>query len=328
MDKPDTLVQDYHVPTDVATVARLHQRWIEDGLTELLSQLRPGHGPGRPDVPPGLLPGRRSSGTPPSPRCVWWTPTGLTTAATPPSPPTSTPGGDPDQRCRPPMTSYLAAREEVYGQEKADQRPQTLMDIGHHRRQGAAKSGACCQNLDESEEINACSIHIPVDRGRQGARTGCSCSRTRPTTTPPRSNPSAARPPASAVPSVTPCPAGPMSTRPCASPAAAIPSTPDERDPARQAAPAQAGHHCRRRLLLLRQPDRPGHRPWWQRYTTPAMWPSTWRWARWWALPRPPTVVREAPAPGDVVDPAGRPHRPGRHRRRHRLLQEPQPASP
>ena len=39
-------------------------------------------------------------------------------------------------------------------------------------------------------------------------------------------------------------------------------------------------------------------------------------------------VVRERPAARGRGDPAGRPHRPGRHRRRHRLLQEPQPASP
>ena len=58
------------------------------------------------------------------------------------------------------------------------------------------------------------------------SRIGCSCSRTRPTTTPPRLSPSAARPPASAAPSGIPCPAGPMSIRPCASPAAAIPSAP------------------------------------------------------------------------------------------------------
>ena len=51
------------------------------------------------------------------------------------------------------------------------------------------------------------------------SRTGCSCSRTRPTTTPPKSSPSAARPPASAVPSATRCPAAAMFTRPCASPA-------------------------------------------------------------------------------------------------------------
>ena len=54
---------------------------------------------------------------------------------------------------------YLAAREEVYGKEKAAVRPQTLMDmatIGAKvlRRRGLLK------NLDQSEEINACSIHV------------------------------------------------------------------------------------------------------------------------------------------------------------------------
>ena len=94
---------------------------------------------------------------------------------------------------------YLAERVEVYGQEKADQRPQTLMDIGHQRHQGHQKAGRACKNMDESEEINACSIHVPVAGGRSGGGLAAPCSRTRPTTTPPRSNPSAARPPASAA---------------------------------------------------------------------------------------------------------------------------------
>jgi hypothetical protein len=38
-------------------------------------------------------------------------------------------------------------------------------------------------DLDVSEEINACSIRVPV-RVRTGRRSGCCCSRTRHTTTP------------------------------------------------------------------------------------------------------------------------------------------------
>ena len=57
-------------------------------------------------------------------------------------------------------------------------------------------------------------------------RTGSSSSRTRPTTTPPRSSPSAARPPASAAPSATRSPAAATSTRPCASPALPTPRSP------------------------------------------------------------------------------------------------------
>ncbi|MEG0779551.1 MAG: phosphoribosylformylglycinamidine synthase [Oscillospiraceae bacterium] len=54
---------------------------------------------------------------------------------------------------------YLSAREEVYGAEKAAVRPQTLMDIATIGAKTLKKRGLL-QNLDESEEINACSIHV------------------------------------------------------------------------------------------------------------------------------------------------------------------------
>ena len=57
---------------------------------------------------------------------------------------------------------YLADRVEVYGPEKAAQRPKTLMDIGTSGTKVLKKRGGL-KNIDESEEINACSIHIPVD---------------------------------------------------------------------------------------------------------------------------------------------------------------------
>ena len=56
---------------------------------------------------------------------------------------------------------YLAARVEVYGQEKADQRPQTLMDLATIGTKTLKKRGLLPE-LDESEEINACSIHVPA----------------------------------------------------------------------------------------------------------------------------------------------------------------------
>ncbi len=56
---------------------------------------------------------------------------------------------------------YLAAREEVYGAEKAARRPQTLMDIATLGTKVLKKRGAL-RSLDESEEINACSIHVPA----------------------------------------------------------------------------------------------------------------------------------------------------------------------
>ena len=54
---------------------------------------------------------------------------------------------------------YLAARVEVYGEEKAAKRPQTLMDIATIGTKVLKKRGLLPE-LDESEEINACSIHV------------------------------------------------------------------------------------------------------------------------------------------------------------------------
>jgi len=56
---------------------------------------------------------------------------------------------------------YLAAREEVYGPEKAAGRPRTLMDIATIGTKVLKKRGLLPE-LDESEEINACSIHVPA----------------------------------------------------------------------------------------------------------------------------------------------------------------------
>ncbi len=55
--------------------------------------------------------------------------------------------------------SYLAGRVEVYGEEKAAQRPQTLMDIATIGAKVLKKRGLLPE-LYESEEINACSIHV------------------------------------------------------------------------------------------------------------------------------------------------------------------------
>ncbi len=54
---------------------------------------------------------------------------------------------------------YLTARVEVYGEEKATKRPQTLMDIATIGAKVLKKRGLLPE-LDESEEINACSIHV------------------------------------------------------------------------------------------------------------------------------------------------------------------------
>ncbi len=54
---------------------------------------------------------------------------------------------------------YLDSRTEVYGEEKAKGRPETLMDIATIAGKLLKKRGLVPE-LDESEEINACSIHV------------------------------------------------------------------------------------------------------------------------------------------------------------------------
>ena len=56
---------------------------------------------------------------------------------------------------------YLAARVEVYGEEKSAKRPVTLIDIATAAAKVLKKRGYL-KNLDESEEINACSIKVTV----------------------------------------------------------------------------------------------------------------------------------------------------------------------
>ena len=55
---------------------------------------------------------------------------------------------------------YLATREEVYG-ERAKTRPVTMMDMGTIAAKALKKRGVL-KNLDESEEINACSVKVDV----------------------------------------------------------------------------------------------------------------------------------------------------------------------
>ena len=57
---------------------------------------------------------------------------------------------------------YLANRVEVYGEEKAAKRPQTLMDIATIATKVLKKRGLLPE-LDENEEINACSIHVTAE---------------------------------------------------------------------------------------------------------------------------------------------------------------------
>ncbi len=66
-----------------------------------------------------------------------------------------------DSAVRDAYNRYLAARVEVYGEERAAKRPQTLMDIATIGTKVLKKRGLL-PDLDESDEINACSIHTPA----------------------------------------------------------------------------------------------------------------------------------------------------------------------
>jgi len=66
-----------------------------------------------------------------------------------------------DEAIRAAYQRYLDARVEVYGEEKAAKRPQTLMDLATIGAKTLKKRGLLPE-LDESEEINACSIHVPA----------------------------------------------------------------------------------------------------------------------------------------------------------------------
>ena len=67
-----------------------------------------------------------------------------------------------DARVKDAYQRYLDARIEVYGAEKAAARPITLMDLATIGAKVLKKRG-CLPELDESEEINACSIHVPIE---------------------------------------------------------------------------------------------------------------------------------------------------------------------
>ncbi len=67
-----------------------------------------------------------------------------------------------DEDVRAAYQRYLDARVEVYGGEAAARRPQTLMDIATIGAKVLKKRGLLPE-LDESEEINACSIRVPIE---------------------------------------------------------------------------------------------------------------------------------------------------------------------
>ena len=193
------------------------------------------------------------------------------------------------------------------------------MDMGTIGAKWLKKNGIL-KNLDESEEINACTVKVKVDvNGHDEDWLFLFKNET-------HNHPTEIEPFGGAATCIGGCIRDPLSGRSYVYQAMRVtgagdPTVPVSETLAGQAASAQARHHRRGRLLLLRQPDRPGHRPGATRSTIRAMWPSAWRSARWWAATPADNVRRETPRAGRQGHPARRPHGPRRHRRRHRLFQ-------
>ena len=160
MDKPDTLVQTYDIPTSVVTLtgfrekddAALAEMLSDYGLAMDLNDLK--------FLQKYFAEEERRDPTITELRLVdtyWSDHCRHTTFGT------HIDGVDiQDPEVQKAYEAYLAHRVEVYGEEKAAKRPQTLMDLGTLATKVLKKRGEL-PNIDESEEINACSIHIPVD---------------------------------------------------------------------------------------------------------------------------------------------------------------------
>ena len=232
--------------------------------------------------------------------------------------------------CRSMTQLMQAAYERYLAAARGDLRPRqgrspsTLMDMATI---GAKALKAARHAAEPGRERGDQRLHRPrsqCDGRRRGCRTGCCCSRMRPTTTPPRSSPSAARPPASAA-----AIRDPLSGR-------SLRLSGHARD--RRGRPADA---CLPRRM-------PGKLPQRKLVTTAAAGYSTYgnqiglATGQVAELYHPGYVAKRmeigavvgaapasqrpprGPRPRRCGHPAGRPHRPRRHRRRHRLLQGPQ----
>ena len=181
-----------------------------------------------------------------------------------------------------------------------DKKPICLMDLATIGAKYLKQTGKL-KDLDESDEINACSVRIQVDNG--GKEEDWLLLFKNET----HNHPTEIEPFGGAATCIGGAIRDPLAnrgyvlSRPCASPARAIPWLPVRGDAARQAAPAQAGDH-RRRTATPATATRSAWPPVrWTSSTTRAMWPSGWRSARSWARCPRPTSAGRSPAPGDVV---------------------------
>ncbi len=148
---------------------------------------------------------------------------------------------------------YMAMRHEL----GRDAKPVCLMDMGTIGAKWLKKNGQLT-GLDESEEINACTVKVKVDvNGQDEDWLFLFKNET-------HNHPTEIEPFGGAATCIGGCIRDPLSGRSYVYQAmrvtgAADPTVP-VRDAGRQAPAAQARDHRRRRATLLRQPDRSGHR--------------------------------------------------------------------
>ena len=210
---------------------------------------------------------------------------------------------------------YLATRAAL-GRTK----PVNLMDIGTLAAKYLRSQGLL-DKLDESEEINACTVRMTVTvDGKPEPWLLLFKNET-------HNHPTEIEPFGGAATCIGGAIRDPLASRAYVYGAmrltgAGDPLTPVAQTYAGKTAPAEDRHHCRSRLLLLRQPDRPGHRhggrgvP--SRLCRQADGDRRGDCRRTGGQRAPGTS-----GPWGFGDPPGRAHRAGRLRRRHRLLQEP-----
>ena len=194
---------------------------------------------------------------------------------------------------------YLAAREEVYGAEKAAKRPQTLMDIATIGTK-TLKKRSLLPELDESEEINACSIHVPAKvNGEEQDWLLMFKNET-------HNHPTEIEPFGGAATCIGGCIRDPLSGRAYVYQAMRVtgarrPAKARSRRRCPASCPSASWRRPRRRDIpptATRSALPPAMSP---SFTTRATSPSVWRCGAVVAAAPAKNVVRERPAPGDVV---------------------------
>ena len=176
---------------------------------------------------------------------------------------------------------YLALRQEVYGPEKAAVRPQTLMDIATLGTKVLKKRGLLPE-LDQSEEINACSIHVPTQvDGKEQDWLLMFKNET-------HNHPTEIEPFGGAATCIGGCIRDPLSGRVYVHQAMRVtgcgdPRTPVDRDHPRQDCPSGRSLRPPPQATPLTATRSVLPPAWSARSITPVMWPSTWSAAQWWA---------------------------------------------